>query len=167
VPGSEQKIIWEVDFQSPPKGTRLMLIILGFLNGTPYIATTPAGNIAYNYWKRPNPPYIFFKYDGKEWQQIPLAEFPTEFKEANVVVGGRSKPEKQTGSTLSIIKIKKDNEKIAPYLLQIIREPLTKGTGPLRYEELEYKGNGVWESPGGGKAPLPIPPRPVLPDGWK
>ena len=90
VPGTDQKVIWNVDFNYPPKGSQLMLITLGFLNGTPYIATTPAGVIAYNFWKRPNPPYVFFKFDGKEWQQIPLTEFPTEFKEANVVVGGLS-----------------------------------------------------------------------------
>jgi hypothetical protein len=156
VPGTKRKVLWKVDFRSPPAGSQLMLITLGFLNGTPYIATTPAGCIAYNHWKRPNPPYVFFKYDGKEWQQIPLTEFPMEFKEANVVVGGRSKPEKQAGSTISISKIKAENHGLEPYMLQIIREPITKGDGPWRYNELEYDGKGTWKSPGGSKAPLPI-----------
>ena len=40
---------------------------------------------AYNKWGRPNPPYGFFKYDGKAWQRIPLEEFPAEIKEANMV----------------------------------------------------------------------------------
>ncbi|MEW6406989.1 MAG: hypothetical protein AB1649_34865, partial [Chloroflexota bacterium] len=124
VPGTDQKVIWNVDFNYPPKGSQLMLITLGFLNGTPYIATKPAGCIAYNFWKRPNPPYIFFKFDGKEWQQITLAEFPMEFKEANVVVGGRSKPKKQAGKTLSVAKIKNENHGLEHHLLQIIREPI-------------------------------------------
>jgi len=152
VPGTEQKIIWKVDFCSPT-GSRLMLITLGFMKGTPYIATTPAGCIAYNHWKRPNPPYVFFKYDGKEWRQIPLAEFPAEFKEANVVVGGRSKPEKQAGNTLSIVKIKEENRNLEPYLRYIVREPLKPGTPGVSCPDYS---SPRYTSP---KAPLPISPK--------
>lgn len=146
VPGMEKKVVWKVDFRRPPTGTQLMLITLGFLKGTPYIATTPAGCIAYNHWKRPNPPYVFFRYDGKEWRQISLAEFPMEFQDANVVVGGRSEPEKQAGSTLSIAKIKEDNSNLEPHLRQIIREALANSQ--LCPPELT-----------GFKAPFPIPPK--------
>lgn len=146
VPGTEKKIVWKVDFRRAPTGSQLMLITLGFLKGTPYIATTPAGCIAYNHWKRPNPPYVFFRYDGKEWRQISLAEFPAEFKDANVVVGGRSAPEKQAGSTLSIAKIKEDNRNLEPYLRQIVREPI-KVPQTVECEELIYY-KGAWISPG-------------------
>ncbi len=147
VPGTKQKVVWKVDFQSPPTGSQLMLITLGILNGTPYIATTPAGCIAYNHWKRPNPPYVFFRYDGKEWRPISLYEFPVEFKEANVVVGGRSKPEKQAGSILSIATIKKENDDLEPYLRAILREPLEpgkhEGSGGNCTELILYKGSYI------------------------
>jgi len=167
VPGTKKKVVWKVDFRRPPTGTQLMLITVGFLKGTPYIATTPAGCIAYNHWKRPNPPYVFFKYDGKEWRQISLAEFPMEFKDANVVVGGRSAPEKQAGSTLSIAKIKEDNRNLEPHLRQIVREPITKGDGNWKCPEMEYDGKGGWRSPGGAKAPHPITKSPVPADGQR
>lgn len=151
VPGTEKKVVWKVDFRRPPTGTQLMLITLGFLKGMPYIATTPAGCIAYNHWKRPNPPYVFFKYDGKEWRQISLAEFPMEFKDANVVVGGRSAPEKQAGSILSIAKIKEDNHNLEPHLRQIVREPIKVP----QTAECPDLNSPRYTSP---KAPFPISP---------
>ncbi len=153
VPGTKQEVVWSVDFRRPPAGSSLMLITLDFLNGIPYIATSPAGCLAYNHWERPNPPYIFFIYDGKNWRQIPIMEFPKEFKEANVVVGGRSKPEKQAGTTHSVAKIKKQNRRLELYLRQILREPLKPGSVGVScpdYSSPRYKSS---------KAPNPISPR--------
>ena len=163
VPGTEKKVVWKVDFRLPPSGSRLMLVTLNFLKGTPYIATTPAGFISYNHWKRPNPPYVFLRYDGKDWRQIPLTEFPAEFKEANVVVG-RPDQNHRTG-LLTVETVKEENRNLEPHLRQIIREPITKGDGPWRYPEMEYDGKGGWRSPGGAKAPHPISPQSGKNDG--
>lgn len=121
-PDSHQSVNWKVNHRRPPEGESLMLMILGFLNGTPYIATVAAGCVAYNHWGRPNPPYIFFRFDGKAWQRIPLAEFPMEFKEANVVVG-RPKPDNRSG-TLLVATIQEDNRPLEPHLRQLAREPV-------------------------------------------
>jgi hypothetical protein len=53
----------------------------------PYLVTQTLGCHSYNKWGRPNPPYVFFKYDGKGWPHIPLETFPVEIKAANVVNG--------------------------------------------------------------------------------
>ncbi|MFH0728666.1 MAG: hypothetical protein V2B19_20315 [Pseudomonadota bacterium] len=165
VPGTERKIAWEVDFHRPPEGSQLTLITVGFLNGAAYVATIPDGLIAYNYWKRPNPPYVFFKYDNEAWRQITLNEFPAEFKVGNVVVG---RPHRSHRSgLLSISVIKEENHRLQPYIRQILRKPINEGDGLWRYPEMEYNGKGGWRSPGGAKAPLPITKPPNSSDGQK
>ena len=145
IPGSDRKVVWKSDFSRPPEGDSLMLLQLNFLNGVPYVATSPAGCLSYNHWKRPNPPYVFFKYDGKAWQQIPLSAFPVVFKESNV--GGGSNPKKLAGTTLSADTIKEEHRNLEPYLQQIVREPLKPGSIGVSCEELVYY-KGAWVSPG-------------------
>ncbi len=143
-PDGERKIVWKSDFRRPPEGDSLMLLQLNFLDGVPYVAATPAGCLAYNHWKRPNPPYVFFKYDGKAWKQIPLAEFPAVFMESNVVVGGRMNPEKQSGTTLSVSTIKEENRLLEPYLRTILREPLSaQRINEMCEERVLYKGSWI------------------------
>lgn len=150
-PDSHKPVTWKVNHRRPPEGESLMLMILGIMNGTPYIATVAAGCIAYNHWGRPNPPYIFFRFDGKAWQRISLAEFPVEFKEANVVVGGRMNPKDQAGTLLSVAKIREDNRPLEPHLRQLSREPV-KSAQTVDCPDLN---SPRYTSP---KAPLPIAP---------
>jgi hypothetical protein len=81
LPGLTQSIIWKTDFRdTEPEPNSLSLLLFDVVNGVPYIATYPAGCIAYNKWKRPNPPHVFFKFENGSWKQIPLAGFPPELK---------------------------------------------------------------------------------------
>ncbi len=87
-PDTGKTIIWKTDFRDAvPEPNSLNLLLLDIVNGTPYIATYPAGCIAYNKWKRPNPIYVFFKYEGDEWKRIPNEEFPSELVRTNIIVG--------------------------------------------------------------------------------
>ena len=122
IPGTKQEVAWITDGSNPPQGKSLMLVLLDFVNGAPYIATSPAGCLAYNHWGRPNPPYVFFKYNGQDWQRIALAEFPEQLKEANVAVG---RPDKANRSgLLSSETIKQENSNLDIELRRILREPL-------------------------------------------
>ena len=47
-PDGAQKIVWKSDFRRPPEGDSLMLLQLNFLDGVPYVATSPAGLLSYN-----------------------------------------------------------------------------------------------------------------------
>ena len=143
VPGTYKFITWEINQELPPKGTPLLLVTIGFIRGTPYIATVPAGCISYNYWGRPNPPYVFFRYDGKTWQRIKLEEFPMELTEANAVVGD-PKPYNRTG-TLSIAQIKEENRYLEPHLKKIMRQPV-KSAQTMDCEEMVTNGKGTWLS---------------------
>lgn len=144
VPGTERKISWKTGFKTPPEGPCLMLVLVGFPGGIPYIATAAAGCTAYNHWERPNPPYVFFKYDGTNWQRIPLREFPQELKEVNVVVG-RPDSSHRSG-LLSIATIKEENRNLEIHLRQIVREPV-KVAQTVECEELIYY-KGAWIGPG-------------------
>lgn len=145
VPGSKREVVWKSDYSRPPEGDSLMLLQLNFMNGVPYIATTPAGCLSYNHWKRPNPPYVFFKYDGKGWQQIPLTEFPVQFNTSNVVVGRPDKNHRE--GLLRVDTIKEENRLLEPYLKEIMREPLKPGSIGVSCPELIYY-KGAWIGPG-------------------
>lgn len=144
-PYNNEQVVWQNNLRRPPEGSSLMLMILGFKDGVPNIATLPAGCIAYNHWGRPNPPYVFFRYDGRQWQRITLAEFPPEFRDANVVVGGRGSPEKQSGTTLSVETVNEQNKSLEPHLRRLVRESVNVAQTGCP-EMVYYKGG--WVAPG-------------------
>jgi hypothetical protein len=106
---------------------------------------TPNLCLSYNKWGRPNPPYIFFKYNGQEWQRIPLSEFPTEFKTINVAADTLDDEKKLVNlGFVSAEKIKElNNEFRQPEYRAILREPITGG-GQGRCGEMIHI-NGGWE----------------------
>lgn len=86
LPNSNKAIKWTSEYSEDIGRANFNLLALHILNGTPYIVTVPNLCLSYNKWGRPNPPYVFFKYDGKEWQRIQLSEFPVEFKALNIAI---------------------------------------------------------------------------------
>jgi hypothetical protein len=89
IPGTNQTVVWKSDNRSFSEPENLNLLVLDFLAGVPYVATTIGGSIAYNKWGRPNPPYVFFKHDGNAWKRISLEEFSGKFKINLIVTGGK------------------------------------------------------------------------------
>lgn len=154
-PGTGQLVTWKSEQGMEPEKSSLLPLALEVVAGTPYIVTTPAGCIAYNKWGRPNPPYVVQKFDGKTWQRIPLADFPAEIKEANLVISalmgqferrltGRSAP-------VAASEIKEINSEARDpnvlYLRVFTRDPLKPGSVGVSCEELVYY-KGAWISPG-------------------
>jgi hypothetical protein len=143
LPGSNKKITWKTNFKdSKPEPNSLDLLVLDVVNGIPYIATYPAGCISYNKWKRPNPPYIFFKYDGKEWKQIPLEEFPVEISKVNVIVG--RPPAKLQKSFYTIEQVNEENSDIHEEKYKIIVRTPIKTIGREGCPEDVTNGKGKW-----------------------
>jgi len=143
VPGTYKIVTWKISQERPPKGYSLSLLTVGFVRGAPYIATVPAGCISYNYWGRPNPPYVFFKYDGKTWQRIKLEEFPAELTESNVIVG-LPDYQNRTG-TIPIARIKQDNRYLETDLKKISRERLSaREASEVGCPVLVTDGKGTW-----------------------
>lgn len=136
VPDTNQRVTWRSDNRSRSEPDNLDLMVLDFMNGVPYAAAGITRCIAYNRWGRPNPPYVFFKYDGNAWQRISLEEFPAEFKEPNVMVGGYDEyslsVEERDASVLASDTVRKVNKAAgrSPESYTIIREPMTRERCP-------------------------------------
>lgn len=156
LPGTSQKITWAMSFRDDaqePNGVNVVL--LGIVNNVVYIAGYPAGCIAYNKWKRPNPPQILYKYEGEQWKRITLEEFPLQLVNANVIVGGP--PAEGIKAFYSVVQVDERNHGIdTPEYKTILREATnTAGRGCPVLVRIE----GGWASPSGAKSPVPIGPR--------
>ena len=144
--GTNKRITWKTDFRdSQPEPNSLNLIRLDVVKGVPYIATYPAGCIAYNKWGRPNPPQILFKHENDQWKRIAWAELPTELvnAKANVIVGRPAA--KLLKSFYTVEGVNAANHDIhAPEYKTILREVLARDRCP------QYSS--------GPRAPIPIVP---------
>ena len=146
LPGTDKKIIWKNDFRdSQPEPNSLNLIRFDVVKGVPYIATYPAGCIAYNKWGRPNPPQVLFKYEGGQWKRITLAEFPAELinAHANVVVGRPKTSLLKPFYTIEQVNAENHDIDEGPYKT-ILREAYP-GAGDGCEELIRYK--GFWIMP--------------------
>ena len=152
LPGIEKPVTWKSEYGMEIEKASLQLLALDVVGGVPYIVTTTAGCIAYNKWSRPNPPYVFFKFDGKDWQRIPLAEFPAAIREANVGISTqRFEPQLiKHSAAVPAIEVRKMNADAKNpdvlYLRFFVREPI-KVAQTVACEELVYY-KGAWIGPG-------------------
>lgn len=150
VPGTNQKVTWKSDNRSSLNPDTLHLLALDFLDGVPYVATLSSSCVAYNKWKRPNPPYVYFKYVG-EWKRISLEEFPEKFK-INLIVTGRKRDNPQ---------ISQADRKFGFVPAQIVAE-INKEPGSSREFYTLFRKPidlfGVCPEHKGFKAPFPITP---------
>lgn len=146
LPDTGKTITWASEYGEELGRTNFHLLAVHVLNGTPYIVTEPNLCLSYNKWGRPNPPYVFFKYDGTAWQRIPLEDLPAEFTTMNVVLGlSRQFVDAMVKQgVVPVEQIQKQNSRLPqPQYKTILREPMKDVYCP------EHKGF---------KAPLPIPP---------
>ena len=86
------------------------------------------GCLSYNKWGRPNPPYVVFKYDGKDWQRVPLTELPDEIKTPNLIFSMPDIKVEESGKRyMSVEMIKAIRAGYTqPEYKTILREPLPK-----------------------------------------
>jgi hypothetical protein len=124
LPGKNKKISWVTEYRDDkPEPNSLGALLLDVMDGVPYLATSPAGCIAYNKWGRPNPPYVLFKYVNDKWQQIPLKDFPRELAEANLMGIPASKLLKPYYN-VEASKAERNSGNVSAYAKTILREPL-------------------------------------------
>ncbi|MFC1537185.1 hypothetical protein ACFL48_05205 [Pseudomonadota bacterium] len=128
IPGTNQEIEWKNDWGAQLQ-SNLTLLMIDFQNDTPFIAAYPSSCPGYNKWGRPNPPYVFFKYTGKEWERVTLEDFPSEFKKANVMIGGYSEgmPKQSLYSIDDLNTNNKYYKDKMPELYKFVREAVTFG----------------------------------------
>ena len=129
LPDSSKSITWTSEYSGDIGRTNFKLIAVHVLKGTPYLLASPNGCYSYGKWGRPNPPYVYFKYDGKEWQRIHRKEFPVEFKTINVALslGGQDFKTMLKLDLVPAEKIRELNSDVRiPEYKTIVREPMDR-----------------------------------------
>lgn len=148
LPSSNRPITWTSEYGEDLGRTNFNLLAVHVLNGTPYIVASPNLCLSYNKWGRPNPPYVFFKYEGNAWQRIPLEQLPAEFKTINVVLSIQKFQADQLSSMrlTSAEGIKELNRHVeTPELKTILREPVKGGIAEC---EVLVRYKCGWGAPG-------------------
>jgi hypothetical protein len=129
LPNTNKAITWTSEYGEDIGRTNFNLLALHILNGTPYIVVEPNLMLSYNKWGRPNPPYVFFKYDGKAWQRIPLEKFLAEFKNVNLVINTLAYGKQLDSQDLASVEtVKKLNSSLTQEEYKtILRTPIDYG----------------------------------------
>ena len=139
-----KSIFWRNDFRdSVPEKNSLNHFRFDIVNGVPYLATYPAGCIAYNKWGRPNPPQVLFKYENEQWQRITLMELPPELigTSANVIVGRPASSLLKSFYTVESVD-EKNYYVSTPEYKTIMREPVKDGdaiTSCIDFNSRQYR----------------------------
>ena len=155
MPGTNQRVTWKDEYSEDVDGASFNLLRLDIVKDTAYLVASPTGCLAYNKWGRPNPPYVIFKYQGKEWQRIQLQELPAECITLNLIMNTFTYEEKYVRQGLMTSEmVKQQNARYQqPVFQTILREPLEKGWCP---QPTGPDGKPIpWDS---FKAPLPMKP---------
>jgi hypothetical protein len=147
LPVSRKTTKWVSEYGEDIGRTNFNLLAVHVLNGTPYIVASPNLCLSYNKWGRPNPPYVFFKYDGKEWQRVPFEQFPSEFKTINVALDIRGREVKDLGKKgfVTAEKVKELNAHSTIREFKTILREAYPGAGGGCEELIKYK--GYWIMP--------------------
>lgn len=151
LPNSNQPITWTSEYSEDVGRANFNLLALHVLNGIPYLVVEPNLCLSYNKWGRPNPPYVFFQYDGKAWQRVQLSEFPVEFKAINLIINnGREEDIEKAARELGYVSVEGvhqlNSSLTQPEYKTVLREALPESTLCPQYSS----------SP---KAPAPITPK--------
>jgi len=148
LPGTKQRVIWHDHYSEDVGGSNFNPMLLEIVKGMPYVLVSPAGCVSYNKWGRPNPPYVVFIYESKEWKRISLQELPAEITLPNLVISSPDDIAKSAKNGLvSAEMVRQANDGYSqPEYKTILREPLPQ-------ERCRQYSSGP-------KAPIPItPPR--------
>lgn len=163
-PVTHESIRWKDEYGDDVGMSNFGLLMLEVDQTAAYIVAEPRGCLSYNKWGRPNPPYVVFKYQGKDWKRIALQELPTRFKTPNLIMSSPDDAAKKAGADLitaeMVSRINSDSLVVPPDVdvsryKTILREPMKPGSFDC---PVMVRIKGGWESPGGSKAPIPIKP---------
>jgi hypothetical protein len=150
LPGSSKKITWVSEYGEELGRTNFNLLAVHVKDNVPYVVASPNLCLSYNKWGRPNPPYVFFKYEAGNWKRIGIEAFPPEFKTINVALDIRG------AQVRNLVKAERVSaEEIAdlnksggrPEQLEfksIIRDPVSTPNGLSSCEKLVPYGDGGW-----------------------
>jgi len=152
LPSSNERVIWTATYSKEVGYADLRPLLLDIVHDVPYLVTDPVGCLAYNLWKRPNPPYIFLRYENSVWRQIELQNVPVELKVPNLIISSPDTKIELAGKRfMTAADVAKLNSSLTqPQYSSIRREALPESALCPDWSSPRYT------SP---KAPIPIPPK--------
>jgi hypothetical protein len=151
---------WTLAFENPDKPGKKITIdvhggadpmLLGFVQGVPYLAIQPGRGDARYFYNCPHPPYIFFRYDG-EWKRIELKELPKELVARNLP---NDTPEYEARSRKWGIITSVEMQK----LLEIVKRENSVGIIRPNGDETIYDCNRPGALHAGGSTPPTVAPK--------
>lgn len=146
---SGKDVSWTSEYGEDIGRTNFNAVALHILDGSPYLIAVPNLCLSYNKWGRPNPPYLFWKYDGETWNRIALDALPAEFTTINLIVNNlREKDIEKLARERGYVPAKAVQEINSslrqPEYRSVLREPLTKERITRMCEErVLYKGHWI------------------------
>lgn len=131
LPSIDQRITWYDSYSEDVDGANFLPMQLEISKDAAYVVAYPMGCQSYNKWGRPNPPYVVFKYQDKDWKRIPLQELPVEFNTPNLIFSEPDKVAKRIPqSPVSAEMIKSIYAGYRqPQYRSILRDALSNGNG--------------------------------------
>jgi hypothetical protein len=148
MPTTNKRITWKSEFSKDLGYADFKPLLLDIFQGSAYLVTSPVGCLSYNKWGRPNPPYVVFKYQSKEWQRITMRELPAKIKTPNLIISSPDNEVEKLGkSFVTAAMIQQVNGELEqPEYRTILREALPKERiNQMCMEMIIYK--GYWVMP--------------------
>lgn len=146
LPGTNEEVVWEDKFTEDVGGANFLPMQLEITQGTVYLVAYPMGCISYNKWNRPNPPYVVFEYQGKNWQRISLQELPVELYIPNLIFSSPDREVRKVGQDIVAAETIKNiyGRYKQPEHKTIMRDVVVGGQGVTScLEYILYKGKWI------------------------
>jgi hypothetical protein len=145
MPGTNENVVWHDKFTEDIGGANFLPMYLEIRKDSAYLVVYPMGCVSYEKWGRPNPPYVVFRYQAKEWRRIAVQELPNEFNTPNLIFSSPDHEAKKIDKAVVSPELIRAlyNGYRQPEYKTILREPLAREQCP-RYSS-------------GPKAPMSIP----------
>jgi hypothetical protein len=146
MPGGKQRVVWEDPFSQDIGTANFLPMLLDIHDAVAYLVVHPMGCLSYNKWGRPNPPYVVFRHEEKQWKRISLKDLPAGIKTPNLIFSSPDDEAKNAGQP--VVSAEKIRSLYAGYrqpeFRSILREALPKERiVELCGDRVFYKGHWI------------------------
>ena len=106
--GTSELVVWNDAYSEAIGRASFLPMQLELQGSTAYLVAHPMGSLSYKNWGQPNPPYVVFKYEEKQWRRIALDALPSQFSIPNLLFSSPDdEAKKQRGRMVSADTIRK------------------------------------------------------------
>lgn len=99
-PGTNEEVLWQDNFTADVGGANFLPMQLEIVKDVAYLVAYPMGSSSFIKWGSPNPPYVIFQYQNKQWSRISLDDFPDELKIPNLIFSSPDEEARKFGTAM-------------------------------------------------------------------